>query len=198
MVREPCPQQPVPPSSPPTELGACLVVTRGQGLRGRGQCQHQDIRAAEVTSFSWPVTVRHRLVTFGQYQMNKSLLGASRNSPSLIKRKKKSAQEERVPGQCYKNVTSVSIITLSQEGQVEGMNKRITDTIYSASLECQALGGEPHGPRLIPSSSRPSAGRCQALCQVWALHTEPCSLRSPPGAPALCLPLHLCRTAVYF
>lgn len=77
-------------------------------------------------------------------------------------------------------MTSRSITTLSQEGQAKGMNKRITDAVCSASLACQAPGGEPWasprsviltGPRgtlpgsvsYPPASSRVRSGPSRAL-----------------------------------
>lgn len=56
-------QQPVPPSSlleGPHRVGYSLS---GQVPQGGGSPQHRGVGTTAVTSLSWPLTVRHRLVT---------------------------------------------------------------------------------------------------------------------------------------
>lgn len=94
-------------------------------------------------------------------------------------------------------MTSRSIPTLSQEGQAKGMNKRITDAVCSASLACQAPGGEPWAsPRSViltgPRGTLPGSVSHPPLPHGSGLGPpEPCS--PPPGPPGLCLSPPLCR-----
>lgn len=77
------------------------------------------------------------------------------------------------------------------------MNKRITDAVCSASLACQAPGGEPWAsPRSViltgPRGTLPGSVSYPPLPHGSGLGPpEPCS--PPPGAPGLCLSPPLCR-----
>ena len=91
----------------------------------------------------------------------------------------------------------LAILRVQSDSHAEGLLSRGTNrsvigvTVYSVSLECEALGSELHGQHLIPSPPRPAtSGDVARVClpprplprESVLAPVKPCSLSLPEAA----------------